>query len=188
MNNIVPTSMRTWITLSALAGLMAPAALALRPVPEGEIDDLEGHLYYGDNSWELKIEFEIEIEYDDFDPRGDEFALILGVSNDGRPIRDEQGKPLELSIPLDEPTKQDKDELEFSGAITAIFERTDIDDPKRVRIMARLVRLNDDRTLAVERTKVKFKGDHDDHRRAGVSMGRCSYVMKAPFVNFHVRW
>lgn len=165
------------LVVGLLAGLAVPASQAGSP-PDADIDDLDGDLYRTKEGWELKVAFEIEIET--YHPRSDEFALVLLVSNDGRPIRDELGKPLEIVVPMEKPTKIDDDEVEYEGKISIIFDPEDVDDPRKLRINARLIRLADNLTLDVKRIKAKYRGgDDDDHGRV---------VVCAPFCSIVVRW
>jgi PAS domain-containing protein len=164
------------MVVGLLTGLALPASLA-GSSPKADIDDLDGDLYRTREGWELKVAFEIEIETDH--PRRDDFALLLNVSNDGRPIRDETGKPLEIVVPMEKPSKIDDDEIEFEGKISIIFEPEDVDDPRKVRINARLIRLADNLTLDVERIKAKYHGsDDDDHGRVVVCAPYCSIVVR----------
>lgn len=168
--------LRHGLVVCLLAGLAAPSAMAVRPAHDAKIDELEGYLSREDKSWELEIEFEVEIETDRMP--AEEFALVLNISNDGRPIKDDRGKPFEIAVPLEKPSKVKDDEIEFKGEITIILERRDIDDPRRVRVVAQLVRVEDDLTHDVERAKVKYDKD-DDHG---------AVVVIAPYVNVYVRW
>lgn len=189
-----PNSSKTprHLLLGCLVAFIGPAAFAIAPAPDADLDDISAHLHRSEHGWEIEVSFEVELEFDDDVPMTGEYALVLNIQNNGRPILDQSHRPLEIAFPLDKPTKEDDDELEFKGKLTIVLEPQDITDPRKVSMVARVMRLDDDLTLDHKRFKVKYRGkddDDDDDMVAVAIEDRHGVVcVNVPYVNLVVRW
>lgn len=120
---------------------------------EGEIDDLKADLRYVQGLWRLGVRFEVEIEDA---PRHSRFDLVLTLSERGRPLWDRTGRPLTLVVPLECPTDEDDDELEFERGVIFDLPADLIPDPSCVRIHGELIGAFDGRVLDRQTENVKL--------------------------------
>lgn len=146
----------------ALVATLTPAAWGAPLLPDHrldvDIDSLKGRIREVSSEWELTIEYEIEIE----DARPEEkFELLLQVSERGRALRDEEGRPITIVVALDRPSKVDDDELEFEDSVVATLPRGLFKDPKRLRVIAVVVRAGDHQPLDRKDKRIKYKRKRD---------------------------
>ncbi len=121
---------------------------------EADIDSLRGELYHARREWRLRIRYEVEIE--DALPF-EQFELQVRVYERGRPVLDMRRRPLVIVLPLRYPTDVDDDELEFEDRVTVRLPYDAVCNPKRLKLEALVVRLNDGRVLDDSRRSVKFR-------------------------------
>lgn len=120
-----------------------------------DIDSLKAEVRYERGGWRLLVGYEIEIE----DARPYErFELVLTLLEHGRPLRDRFGRPLSIVVPLDRPTKYDRDEVEFRRRLSVRLGAGAITNPRRLKILAEVVRTTDGHSLDHKKRSVKFRG------------------------------
>lgn len=157
------------LALAVLAALAAPGRADDRL--EVDIDSLKAELWRSGGEWLLDVRYEIEIE--DFAPR-ERFELILYLTERGRVLTDPDGRPLEIVVPLDEPSEVDDDELEFEAGLTVPLPDRALRDPRKLKIHATVVHAGRDAPLEHKKKSVKFKRPHRRRRPSfGVSFGYC---------------
>ncbi len=126
--------LRSRFALALLAGLTAPItfaqvqvtrtgqAVAPPPPPTPirvELDDLDGDVIRRGNDWLLEIEYEVKVRTPQHLVP---LVLYVDVSEGGRAIRDHQGRPLQIAIPLDRPTKQKRSKIEYEGTALVVLD------------------------------------------------------------------
>lgn len=147
----------------ALMALAAQPAISLaggrrprnfRNHTEADIESLSGNVRYANGNWQLGVRYAVEIEDAH---RRDRFNLAMTVVERGRPLLDRRGKPLSVVVPLNRPTKIDRDEITFNRQAVLRLPNGAIGNPKRLRIVARVVRAGDGRILDQEVESIKFR-------------------------------
>ncbi len=130
------------ITAAALSAPVAPSnaaepearpALTLDNTPDVDLDKLRAECVRQGPKLELRIQYEIEIEDA---PIGTPFDLKLRLMDDDEPVRDQDGRVIEVVVPLQDPIVKDVDEFDFHG-------RVEVDIPRE-----RVRRLDDLRVFA----------------------------------------
>lgn len=112
---------------------------------DAEIDSLKAELRPDRHGWQLLVKYEVEIEDA---RRGEAFDLELQLTDRrGRPLFDQNRRPLALVIPLVHPSDVDDDEVEFEGTHVARLPIAVIQLPRDVRLCGKVVRLQDGRVL-----------------------------------------
>lgn len=124
---------------------------------EADIESLDGDLRYARGDWRLRVRYDVEIEDA---RRRDRFDLVLTVSERGCPLLDRRGRPLRFVIPLDRPTKIDRDEITFRRQVVLRLPDGSFHNPKRLRLVARIVRADNGRVLDKEGESIKFRRGH----------------------------
>ncbi len=150
----------TPLLLSLLAATALPDSAAGSPpgqrlsTPDVDIESLSAGMHEGPRGLTLSIRYEIEIE--DASP-WDRFELVMQVTDNGRPVLDGFGRPLEITAPLTRPTEVDDDELEFEDSLTVDVSSQSIRNPDRLRLWATVVRLADERICERKETSIKME-------------------------------
>lgn len=124
---------RSRFALALVVGLTAPVALAqvqvtrtgqpvTAPPPVAinvDLDDLDGEVLNRGGDWLLEIEYEVKVRKpQQIVP----LVLLVDVSEGGRLIRDHQGRPLQIAIPLERPTKQKRSKIEYEGTALVVLD------------------------------------------------------------------
>ena len=104
---------------------------------EADIESLRGDLQYARGNWRLRVQYDVEIEDA---RRRDRFDLVLTVLERGCPLLDRWGRPVRFVIPLNRPTKIKRDEITFERRVTVQLPDGSIGNPKRLRLVAEVVR------------------------------------------------
>lgn len=147
----------------ALVTLAAQPAMSLagggrfwhdRNRAEADIESLRGDLRYAHGDWRLRVQYDIEIEDA---RRRDRFDLVLTVLERGRPLLDRRGRPVRFVVPLNRPTKIKRDEITFRRQVTIQLPDGSFDNPKRLRLVAKVVRADSGRVLDREGESIKFR-------------------------------
>ena len=178
--------------LLALAGLLAPTALAdddhYRGELDIEIDHLKADLRLSGDTWLVDAGYEVDVEGRNI-PGG--LALLLTVTDAGRTIAAPTGEPIELIVPLEYPTDVDDDELEFKGAAIVALEDGSFSHPANLRLHGYIVLPDADQPLAGKTTEIDFHepvyygGTHVRTTHVGVSIGvhrSPTYVYRPPTI------
>jgi hypothetical protein len=121
---------------------------------EADIESLKATLRRVDGQWDLAVRCEVEIE--DAHP-AERFDLMLRVTEEGRELTDERGRPLRTLIPLDRPTDVDDDEIEFKERLDVYLPDSSFDDPDRLRIWAKVLSRDDGRVLERKDKSIKVQ-------------------------------
>lgn len=121
---------------------------------EADIESLSGDLQYARGDWKLRVRYDIEIEDA---RRRDRFDLVLTVLDRGHPLLNRRGRPVRFVVPLNRPTKIKRDEITFRRQVTIQLPDGSFDNPKRLRLVARVVRAEDGRVLDKEGESIKFR-------------------------------
>lgn len=121
---------------------------------EADIESLHGDLRYTRGDWQLRVRYDIEIEDA---RRRDRFDLVLTVLERGRPLLDRWGKPVRFVVPLNRPTKFKRDEITFRRQVTIQLPDGSFHNPKRLRLVAKVVRADNGRVLDKEGESIKFR-------------------------------
>ncbi len=152
--------MRGALLATLLAGMLTTAAGAdhgfrRRSRADADIDKLKAELRPARGGWQLLVKYEVEIEDA---RRGEAFDLVLELTTRrGRPLRDRNGRPLTLVIPLGHPSDVDDDEVEFEDTFVTRLPAGKFRLPKGVKLRAEVVRLQDNRVLDAKRTSIKVR-------------------------------
>ncbi|MCG8405826.1 MAG: hypothetical protein MI923_11570 [Phycisphaerales bacterium] len=119
-----------------------------------DIDSLDAEVRYNRGGWQLRVWYDVDIE----DARRyDRFDLVLTLTERRRPLYDHWGRPVTIVVPLDYPTKIDRDEIEFRQS--RVFQLPDnlIGKPKRLKLHAKVVRAGCGSVLDRKSESVDFK-------------------------------
>ena len=135
------------------AGLMSGQAARADHV-DVDIDRLEAEIRQDTHGWRVFVDYQIEIEDA---PRYDRFELLLTFSERGRPLVDRLGRPIEVAIPLVDPTDIDDDELEFRDGLTINLPHGVLHNPKRLKIHAEVVSVAQGRVMDRKAKRVKYR-------------------------------
>jgi hypothetical protein len=130
---------------------------------DADIDSLDASLRHTRGGWQLRVEYEIDIE----DAcRREHFSLLLRVTERGRPVVDRSGRPIVFEIPLDRPTDINDDELEFEHSVTLTLPDGSVYDPKKLRLEAKVIRAHDGQVLDRGRESIDFDRGFRPPRRS----------------------
>jgi len=121
---------------------------------EADIESLSGNLQYANGNWQLGVRYGVEIEDAH---RRDRFNLAMTVVERGRPLVDRWGQPVRIVVPLNRPTRIDRDEITFNRQAVLRLPNGSIGHPKQLRVVARVVRAGDGRILDQEVESIKFR-------------------------------
>ena len=135
--------------------------------PDVDIESLKSELRWINGEWLLEVHYEVEVE--DYWPLPGELELILTITEHSRTLVDHTGNPIEFIVPLEYPSEEDDDELEFEDRITITLPQQAIGDPKHLRLESVIVRVSDGYPLDRKDKSIKFK--HRKHRGGSVSVG-----------------
>lgn len=97
-----------------------------------------------------------KIEVDDARP-GDRFVLMLRLSECGRPLLDEQGRPFTATVPLPPACKDDPD---FKGHVNITLPAEMVRCPDRLKLHGCVTLAGHPAPLADRNAGVKFKGHY----------------------------
>ncbi len=135
------------------AGLMSGQAARADHV-DVDIDRLKAEIRQDTHGWRVFVDYQIEIE----DARRyDRFELLLTFSERGRPLVDRLGRPIEVVIPLVDPTDIDDDELEFRDGLTINLPHGVLHNPKRLKIHAEVVSVAQGRVMDRKTKRIKYR-------------------------------
>lgn len=113
---------------------------ACRGNADVDINRLRSELTCAPGGFDLCLRYKVEIE----DPCPHQrLELRLSVVECGRVIRDAQGRPLRIALPLRCPSDFHDDEIEFEDDLCIPIDRGAVFNPHKLRIFATVVRLND---------------------------------------------
>ena len=137
-----------------------------RRQPDVDIESLKSELRWINGEWLLEVRYKVEVE--DYRPLPGELELILMITEHGRTLIDNTGNPIEFIVPLEYPSEEDDDELEFEDRITITLPQGDIGDPDHLRLESAVVRVNDGYPLDRKEKSIKFKHE----KRHSLECGR----------------
>ncbi len=120
---------------------------------DADIDSLKARLVRLHRQWRLQVLYKVEIE--DASP-GERFVLVLGATERGRPILDRSGRPLTITVPLVDPTKVERDEVEFENTVSLRLMPNSFRDVRGLRLRAKVVSVRNGRVLDREDTSIKL--------------------------------
>jgi hypothetical protein len=121
---------------------------------EADIESLSGSLQYVRGNWQLGVRYDVEVEDAN---RRDRFNLAMTVLERGRPLLDRWGRPVTIVVPLDRPTKIERDEITFNRQATIRLPDGSIGNPKQLRLVAKVIRADNGRVLDQEEESIKFR-------------------------------
>lgn len=175
--------MRNSRLLTVGYGILGSCATALAGV-DFEIDKLNCVAQPGQD-FVLCVDYGVEIEWDEDDRDEAEEArrpleLRLQVLECGELAREEDGSPIELVIPLDQPTDVDDDEIEFRGQVKFVLPPAPAYVVSNYQARAILTTAGTQHTLDVETARA----DDPTPRYIGVSVGVGHYSHH--YVGVHV--
>lgn len=152
--------MLRWIVGSVAAAVVLlgagdAAAGHKRHKADVDIESLKAELFDSGRGWEVVIRYKVEIE--DACP-GDEFDVIFELTECGRPLRDRNGRPVQVREQLDWPVEADDDEVKFDDTLSMPVPAGSFCDPGKLRVRAVVVRAEDGRRLDCKEKGVKFRG------------------------------
>jgi hypothetical protein len=151
------------ITLAATAQSVEASRRHRCGRADADIDSLDASLRHTRGGWQLRVEYEVEIE----DAcRRERFSLILRVTERGRPVIDRYGRPIVFEIPLDRPTDIDDDELEFEHSVTLTLPDGSVGNPRKLKLEAKVIRARDGRVLDRERESIDYDRGFRPPRRS----------------------
>ena len=159
------------------AAFVAPSALARHDF-EADIESLSSKLYAAPGHWNLQVKYDVEIEgaYP-----GDAFDLILHVTEHGRPVFDDAGRPLQVVVPLTHPSEFDDGELTFERTAIIPLAYGSIYSPEDVRV----------RGVVLSRTtgyQLEATSDSVSYHGPSYSYGRYYYFHRPRTFDFDVVW
>lgn len=131
-----------------LIGLMASGAFA-DPV---KIKRLKAEALPGREMWSVEASYEVRVKN-----ACGPLQLVLFATDRNRTIVDCDGRPIEIVIPLDQPTSLHGEEMRFAGRTCLRVFRTPDWDRKHLRLRAVVTYVNDERPLAEKSAKLKVK-------------------------------
>lgn len=129
-------SKRGIFVLFAAVGLMAAPAFA-KGQTDVDIEGLKADLYPDGEDWTLRIRYDVEVERAQPDER---FLLALQFSDDGYRIRDAEGRPMEVIVPLEFPVEAKRDKQVFKDTIEVRLPGEAVRRPYDVRVHAGAIR------------------------------------------------
>ncbi len=135
------------------AGLMSAQAAQAGHV-DVDIDRLKAQIRQDTRGWRVFVDYKIEIE--DARPY-DRFEVLLTFSERGRLLVDRLGRPLEVGIPLVDPTDIDDDELEFRDGLTVNLPHGVLHNPKKLKIHAEVISVAQGRVMDRKAKRVKYR-------------------------------
>ena len=94
-------------------------------------------------------------------------TLQRSVEQPARPA----AQPLEVVIPLDQPSDRDDDEVEFRAHALIDLPPRSFRDPDALRVHAAVIAAHQPRPMARDDTKVKFRKPHRSRVHIGVGVG-----------------
>ena len=101
--------------------------------PKGDLDSLKARLVETDSGPALDISCEVEIEHTE---PGDLFDLVISIREGSQVLRDPQGRVIRPVMPLSEPTKVKKDELQFRPTLLVPLPPGAFQHPSQVKVSA----------------------------------------------------
>jgi hypothetical protein len=133
-----------WYISRTLRGVRAAAALVMLGALGGtalardfEIKSLKADAYGGRGAWNIELRYDVRA--DEHAPRVP-LELVVYATDDGRPVVDAAGNPLQYVFALGEPSKVDDDgAAKWVGRVTTDTFAGWTGDPKHIRIHADLV-------------------------------------------------
>ena len=84
-----------------------------------------------------------------------EYELLLHVTEDGRPLQDQDGQAVQQVVPLRQPEIDKKGEARFVGQAEGNVPTGLVKDVKHLRVQATLFIVRDSRPLATKQTGLK---------------------------------
>lgn len=120
-----------------------------------DFEDFRPELRLCGADFELKVKY--EIEFDRTSP-ADQFALILRLSECGRPLVDANGEPVTFVVPLDCPKKWKGKDRDYEATVRFSLPAAAVRCPDDVRVQGTIVRESDNAPLACRDKKAKFDG------------------------------
>jgi hypothetical protein len=139
---------RMFAAALVLAGLTAAGTFA-GPI---KIKRLKAEVTPGQEMWAVEARYEVRIKN-----ACGPFQLVLFATDRNRTIVDCDGRPIEVVIPLDQPTSIHKEEMRFAGRACLRVFRAPNWDCKHLRLHAVVTCVDDWRPLAEKSTKLKVK-------------------------------
>jgi len=161
------------ILLTALATALIGSALATADdryeAVKADIDKLKAELHFDGAQWIVDVKFEVEIETT---RRIEGLALVLHVDEHGRTVTGSEDQPLEIVIPLDNPSEVDDDEIEFKQSLSFPIPEDAVGDPGALRLTALVATSPDAPILDRRDTRIDFYVPRPPRDiRIGVSFG-----------------
>jgi hypothetical protein len=139
----------------------ATAAFATAPTargdgPDVDIDSLKAEIRAVRNSdghveWRISVKYKVEADQ----PVAGDLRLSFRLTEKDELVRDPDGEPIELSIPLNQPAEVDGDEVEFRGQPMIVLPERCIHRPRSLRLHA--VARGNDQEWDRKDTRIKFR-------------------------------
>ncbi len=147
----------TRLTGFVIAMVLGPLAAASADDCRLKIDfeELKAELTPCGEGLELAVKY--EVEFDNTRP-GDQFVILLRVSECGRALTDEQGQPLTFVVPLNCPEKCKGDDRDYEGRFRTSIPSGAVSCPDKVYVDGVVAYAGDDAPLACRDTRAKFRG------------------------------
>lgn len=120
---------------------------------EADIEDLHARMRFEDGQWIMSVKYKVEIE----DAcEGEQFDLILALTECGRTLVDSTGREMTVNIPLDRPIKVEDhgEEVYFKDVITLPFADGVFEQVDKLKLEARVVPFGGGCALDDDDTKV----------------------------------
>lgn len=118
-----------------------------------DIEKLKASVRWYPDHWNFGVRYKVEVE-DYQQSRG--FDLVLTFEDCGRPVVDDKGRQIQYVIPLDRPSKADKDELKFEGCQQFDLPAPAIARPDKLKIRGVVFQVEDRRPVDTKQKSVKF--------------------------------
>ncbi len=104
----------------------------------------------------MAVRYDVRIK--DYNPKA-EYELILYLTEEGRPLQDQEGQPLQQVVRLRQPEINKKGEARFVGQTEGEIAAGLVQNVKHLRVQATLYYVGDNRPLASKQTGLKVHKD-----------------------------
>jgi hypothetical protein len=149
-----PVKRSTWLCM--VLAILAGASSAAAGHDPYRIKSLKGDAYRGPDSLRVTVRYDVRMK--DYDPQV-EYELILYLTEEGRPLQDQEGQPLQQVVRLRQPKINKKGEARFVGQAEGDIALGLMQNAKHLRVQAALYYVGDSRPLATKQTGLKVHKD-----------------------------
>lgn len=150
-----------------------------------DLDSLKAEILPGATEWTLHVRYKVEIE--DAGP-GDHFVLVLGLRERGKPLLEQDGRPVNIVLQLDNPAEVDDDEQTFLGDFDVTLPNAMVHCPDRLQLRGAVLGDGDDKPLDDKNTSVKFKAPRCVERNGSPGGAQVDVNTSSVHVNVGVQW